>query len=120
MEVLWALAAQSNRVILEANFRPHSEYERTKLVGLSDRIVEIYCSCPPALAAERYARRAASRGHHPARVTPRLAPELQAEFDGPMRLGAVIEVDTTHGADPEAIAAASLALLGEFGRTPPW
>jgi len=89
MEVLWALSALSGRVILEANFRPHSEYERSKLVGLSDRIVEIYCSCPPALAAERYAERAASRGHHPAHVTPRLAPELQAEFDGPMGLGAV-------------------------------
>ena len=77
--------------------------------------MEIYCSCPPDLAAERYAERAASRAHHPAHVTPRLAPELQAEFDGPMGLGAVIEVDTTHRVDPEAIAEASLALLGDFG-----
>lgn len=117
--MLWALAALSSRVILEANFRPHSEYERSKLVGLSDRIVEIYCSCPAALAAERYAERAVSRGHHPAHVTPRLAPELHAEFDGPMGLGPVIDVDTTHSVDPEAIAEASLASLGDFGGTPP-
>lgn len=115
MEVLWALAALSGRVILEANFRPHSEYERAKLIGLSDRIVEIHCSCPLALAAERYAMRAASRCHHPAHVTPRLAPELQSEFDRPMGLGPVIEVDTTHRVEPEGIAEASLALLGDFG-----
>jgi predicted kinase len=113
MEVLWAIAASSSRVILEANFRPHSEYERSKLAGLSDRIVEVYCWCPPALAAERYAKRATASGHHPAHVTTQLDPDLQAEFDAPVGLGPVIEVDTTHRVDPEAIARdAATCLLG--------
>jgi predicted kinase len=116
MEVLWALAASSSRVILEANFRPHSEYERSKLVGLSDRIVEVYCWCSPALAAERYANRATASSHHPAHVTPQLDPDLQAEFDAPMRLGPVIEVDTTHRVDPEAVAKAVTACLQGFRR----
>ena len=35
MELLWALAADAPAVVIEANFRPHSEYERGKLTGLA-------------------------------------------------------------------------------------
>jgi Mrp family chromosome partitioning ATPase len=40
IEVIWTLAAQSRRAVLEANFRPHSDYEKTKLSGLSAKLVE--------------------------------------------------------------------------------
>src|ERR1700733_8523258 len=42
MEVIWTLAAQSQRVVLEANFRPHSSYERSKLSSLNAKLVEVH------------------------------------------------------------------------------
>ena len=111
MEVLWALAAHCPRVILEANFRPHSEYERAKLSALSPRAVEVYCRCPPALATERYQRRAAEPGHHRAHIASHLDPGLLAEFDGPVGIGTLIEVDTTAEVDVEALVARVLHAL---------
>jgi predicted kinase len=61
MELMWAVAADAPRVIIEANFRPHSEYERGKLTGLADRIVEVYCSCPVDLALHRLNQRGPGR-----------------------------------------------------------
>ena len=95
MEVIWTLAAQSRRAVLEANFRPHSDYEKAKLSGLSAKLVEVYCWCPPEVARERYARRAVQMAHHRAHVTPTLDAALLAEFDQPIGLGTVIEVNTT-------------------------
>jgi predicted kinase len=116
MEVLWALAASCPRVILEANFRPHSQYERGKLTSLSGRIIEVYCRCPSPLASERYARRAARPDHHPAHVTPRLDPDLLAEFDGPLALGPVIEVDTTSRVDIARVASDVTTALEGWNR----
>jgi len=116
MEVMWALAADSRRAILEANFRPHSDYERAKLSGLSARMVEVYCSCPPDVAQERYARRATRSAHHPAHVSPTLDPVLLAEFDQPIGLGRVIHVDTTLPVDVEGLAG---AIAVELARVQP-
>ena len=44
MELLWALAAAAPAVVIEANFRPHSGYERAKLSALAARPVEVYCA----------------------------------------------------------------------------
>jgi hypothetical protein len=44
MELLWALAAQAPAVMLEANFRPRSEYERDRIAGLvadGGRLIEV-------------------------------------------------------------------------------
>jgi predicted kinase len=111
MEVLWALAAHCPRVILEANFRPHCDYERAKLADLSDQIIEVYCWCPSAMARERYSRRAAQPNHHPAHVTTQLDPALLAEFDQPIGFGTLIEVDTTRGTDAKAVAKAITTAL---------
>jgi predicted kinase len=57
MELLWMLAADSPAVVLEANFRPYSAYERDRLSGLSafgGRLVEVHCACPPELGVARY------------------------------------------------------------------
>jgi predicted kinase len=70
MELMWALAADAPRVVIEANFRPRSDYERQKLTGLADRIVEVHCACPADLALRRYNERGASRHRvHVNRVT---------------------------------------------------
>jgi predicted kinase len=103
MEVMWTLAAQSHRVVLEANFRPHSDYEKTKLRGLSANLIEVYCQCPPEVALERYERRAEKSTHHPAHVTPTLDPSFLAEFDQPIGLGPVVRVDTTLPIDIETL-----------------
>jgi predicted kinase len=111
MEVIWTLAAQSRRAVLEANFRPHSDYEKAKLTGLSAKLVEVHCWCPPQVAQERYTRRAAQVTHHPAHVTPTLDPALLAEFDQPVGLGAVIEVNTTVAVNIEELTRTVLAEL---------
>ncbi len=41
MDLLWALAARAGDVVIEANFRPHSDYERDKLLGLYGPVVEV-------------------------------------------------------------------------------
>jgi len=95
MELLWALADRSPGAIMEANFRPHSDYERSKLAGLAGHFVEVYCLCPPDIAQKRYAERATRPEHHPAHVTPTLTAALLDEFNQPMNVGHLIAVDTT-------------------------
>src|SRR6185503_20318251 len=63
MELLWALAADAPAVVIEANFRPHSEYEKAKLSALAARPVEVHCACPPELAVQRYNARATHPVH---------------------------------------------------------
>jgi predicted kinase len=111
MELIWTLAAQSRRAVLEANFRPHSEYERARLSQLSAILVEVHCSCPAEVAQERYARRAAQTDHHRAHVTPTLSSALLAEFDQPIGLGPVITVDTTRAIDLQKLTSDVLAEL---------
>jgi predicted kinase len=104
MEILWAVAERAPSAVLEANFRPHSERERTRLLGLDAHLVEVHCRCAPTEAARRFAERAATR--HSAHVLSTLSPELLAEFDSPVGLGTVIEVDTELPMDIVVIARA--------------
>ena len=39
---------ESPAPVIEANFRPQSDYERQRLGALRARIVEVYCDCPPS------------------------------------------------------------------------
>ena len=114
MEIIWTLAAQSRRAVLEANFRPHSDYEKAKLSGLSARLIEVHCFCPQEVARERYERRAAESNNHPAHVTPTLDSALLAEFDQPVGLGRVIEVDTTRTVNVDELTEAIVAELADF------
>jgi hypothetical protein len=97
MELLWALAADAPSVVLEANFRPHSAYERDRIGALPARPVEVHCACPLALAARRYNERA--RARHPVHVVEELAADDLAKFDRPIGIGDVITVDTTNPVD---------------------
>lgn len=102
MELLWTLAADAPTVVIEANFRPYSDYERTKLSALAAHPVEVHCACPPRLALQRYN----SRATHPVHVLATLPPEAMAEYDRPVGIGTVITVDTTVPVDVKAVAAA--------------
>jgi predicted kinase len=109
MELMWALAADAPRVVIEANFRPRSDYERQKLTGLADRIVEVHCACPADLALRRYNERGASRHRvHVNRVT---TPQEQAEWDQPVGIGTLITADTSVPVDVAKVAVRVRGLL---------
>lgn len=111
MELLWRLAGTCPSVVLEANFRSQSPYERERLLALSPRPVEVYCRVPIAVAAERYAQRGASPSHHPVHVARTLPVEALHEFQGPFGIGPVIEVDMARAVDISGLAVeVSLAL----------
>src|ERR1700760_2284948 len=93
-----ALAADAPAVVIEANFRSRSEYERAKLSGLAARPVEVHCACPPGLALQRYN----ARTTHPVHVVTTLRPEAMAEYDRPVGIGALVTVDTTVAVDVNA------------------
>jgi predicted kinase len=112
MELLWSLAARAPQAVLEANFRPHSEYERAKLAALDAAIVEVHCDCGAEETARRFRNRAAASGHHAAHPLKELPPELLAEYDRPVGIGPVITADTRHPVDIEALAATICAALG--------
>jgi hypothetical protein len=112
MELLWTLAEQPGPVLLEANFRPRSDYERGRLLGLDRPLVEVHCSCPPELAARRYDERS-SGGTRRLDVHPptTLSPEALAEFDGPVGIGTIVTVDTSGHSPGEAFVAEVSGLL---------
>ncbi len=101
MELLWRLAADSPAVVLEANFRPHSAYERGRLAALGGRPVEVHCACPPEVAAARYNARVT----HPVHVITTLPVAAMAEYDRPVGIGDLVMVDTTRSVDVGAVAA---------------
>jgi predicted kinase len=103
MELLWRLAAECPAVVIEANFRSRSPYERERLRALSPTPVEVYCRLPADIAAERYARRGARPDHHPIHVMRSLPLSAFDEFQEPMGLGPVFEVDTTAPVDVPAL-----------------
>jgi predicted kinase len=115
MQLLWALAETFPSVVLEANFRPHSAYERSRINVLNARLVEVYCACPPVVTAERYATRAASATHHRAHVLARLSDDMLAEFDQPLGVGQLIQVDTTESVEIASLAATIQALFSGGG-----
>ncbi len=104
MEVLWKLAEYCPQLVLEANFRPKSSYERGRVVALSGDIVEVWCHCSPEEAARRFAERALTSRHHPAHALKTLSPELLAEYDQPLGIGKVFEVDTERSVDVPGLA----------------
>jgi len=81
MELLWALAARAPAVVIEANFRPHSEYERGRFAELGGCPVEVYCQCPAEVALTRYN----TRPTHPVHVLKTLPLEALAEYAVPGR-----------------------------------
>ena len=113
MELIWTLAAQSPAVVLEANFRPRSAYERRMLSGLGGRLVEVYCRCPPDEARRRYSARSVIGSRHAIHTLRDLPADLLAEFDGPVGLGQVIEVDTTAPVDIAALVTRVRAALDD-------
>lgn len=111
MELIWSLARRAPHAVLEANFRPRSDYERNKLTGLGASIIEVHCDCGPAETAKRFRERAGASEHHAAHPLKELPPEMLAEYDCPMGIGAIIEVDTRTPVDLDRVVADVRRLL---------
>jgi predicted kinase len=111
MELLWSLARHAPQAVLEANFRPRSDYERDKLTSLQACIIEVHCDCGPTETARRFRERAAANGHHAAHPLKELPPELLAEYDRPMGIGPIVEVDTRTPVDLDRVVADVQRLL---------
>jgi predicted kinase len=107
--VFWVQARQCPRVVLDSNIRPGSVEQRAQLLALDGRIVEVACRCPPAVAQERYAHRAAA-GPPGQRFT-ELTAERIAEYAGPIGLGALVDVDTSGPVDVDALVRDIVAVL---------
>jgi predicted kinase len=103
MDVLWSLAPGCPQVILEANFRPKSQHERERFTALEGRKLEVYCHCTPDESARRFRERATTVRHHPAHSMKTLSAELLEEFDHPVGVAPVIDVDTEWPVDPLAL-----------------
>jgi predicted kinase len=99
MEVLWKLAEYGPQLVLEANFRPKNPLERDRAIALGSDIVEVYCRCSPEEAARRFAARALTSRHHPAHSLKAISPELLAEYNQPLGVGKVFELNTESPVD---------------------
>lgn len=104
MALLWRLAACYPAVVLEANFRGASVYERARVAELCARPVEVWCRVPPELALCRYDERAARPDHHQVHAGRTTSLDAIAEFQQPFNLGPVIEVDTSGPVDVTSVA----------------
>jgi predicted kinase len=113
MTLLWRLAACCPAVVLEANFRAGSQYERDRVTALCARPVEVYCRVPPELALRRYNERGARPDHHEVHNRRTIPIEALAEFQQPFGLGPVIEVDTARTVDIDVVAQLVDAALHE-------
>jgi len=104
MELMWRLAELAPRVVLESNFRHASPQERARIAALVDTPVEVYCRVPPEVAAARFAARNSGPGKHPVHVASSMPLEWFDQFQEPVGLGPVLEVDTTVPVDIPAVA----------------
>src|SRR5690348_11341900 len=95
---LLAVAAEAPCAVLESVW--HRSHAAAKLGNLPGNLVEVFCRCDPAIAAERYARRAGTRaaGHFDAKRT--IEELWNDDVARPVAGGwPVLEVDTTARVD---------------------
>jgi len=104
MEMLWSLAPGCPQVILEANFRPRSDHERTHIAALQGQKLEVYCHCTLQEASRRFRERATQADHHAAHSMKVMSVELLEEYDRPIGLCPVIDVDTERPVNPQEVA----------------
>jgi predicted kinase len=106
MHLLWDLAPHCPRLVLEANFRTQSAYERGQLAALmalpGARLVEVFCRVPLEDAARRFAQRARDE-RHPAHALREMPVDQLAAYAQPFALTSLIEVDTSRPVDADAL-----------------
>ena len=107
--MFWQLARACPQAVLDSNIQWNNAQQLDDLRALGGRLVEVRCECPPQVAVERYAARAAI-GHAAQRHTTLDADRLRA-YGQPVGIGPLITVDTTAPVDVAAVAASVRAAL---------
>jgi predicted kinase len=102
--LFWDFARTLPAAVLDSNIKPASAFERAQVANLDGRIVEVRCDCPPLLAQQRYAERAAHLPH-PAARTQELSSERLALYEGSLGIARRVIVDTSQSWDLKPIAA---------------
>lgn len=105
-EVLRRLADQTSGAVLTSFWRHprvtgESGTPTDWLSSLSGKVVEVYCVCPPEIAAERFAARKRHDGHldRNKRSDDVLTNFVELAARGPLGLGPLVRVDTGHAID---------------------
>lgn len=105
-DVLFTLAAEAKCAVLDNWW--HHDTAPERLRRLDGELVEVFCDCDVALAAERFRMRV----RHPGHLDPRLSPEevaervatIRATYRGPLRLGGpLLTVDTSQPVDVDRV-----------------
>lgn len=107
--VFWMQARFSPTAVLDTNIQWANPAQRDDLLSLGGRIVEVRCECPPELARQRFAARAAA-GHAAQQFSELDDARLQL-YARPIGIGELICVDTRGPVDVEAVALAVTAKL---------
>ena len=116
---LLAVAAEAPAAVLESVW--HRSYAVADLGSLPGTLVEVFCRCDPAIAAERYARRAGTRsaGHFDAERT--IGELWNDDVARPVAGGwPVIEVDTTARVDVTSLVERIRAAVAVRSRAGPF
>jgi adenylate kinase family enzyme len=81
--------------------------------SVSQRIVEVYCICPPEIAAARYLNRVRHPGHLDSAKRPEdvLSSFRRLAAVGALELGKLLQVDTANGIDLDSVVRDVKALL---------
>ena len=121
-EVLYRLAEQCDEAVL-VNWWDH-ETAPQRLRAAADDFVEVFCSCPVDVAAERFAGRWRHPGHLDQRRTPEEHEEgirrMRETFRGPLRLDdRTVTVDTTGPYDVELLVDRVRSAMARSGGAPP-
>ena len=91
------LEASETSAIVESNFYPEQQRAKLETVCGSHGVVEVHCTADPRVLSERFNNRERHPGHNPdgAPHTVEAAAET-LHNNGPLALGRLVEVDTTH------------------------
>ncbi|CAL9478254.1 hypothetical protein SUDANB178_02947 [Streptomyces sp. enrichment culture] len=105
-DVLFTIAARATHAVLDNWW--HHDTAPERLRQLDARLIEIFCDCDPAVAAERFLRRTRHPGHLDPRLTPEQVAErvatIRATYPGPLRLGGpLLTIDTSRPLDIPAL-----------------
>ncbi|WP_381553894.1 AAA family ATPase [Streptomyces eurythermus] len=113
-DILLTIAARTGHAVLDNWW--HHDTAPERLRRLDARLIEIFCDCDPALAAERFLQRTRHPGHLDPRLTPGQVAErvatIRATYPGPLRLGGpLLTVDTSRSLDITAVVEEVRGLL---------
>lgn len=92
----------------------HFDTAPARLTAAADALVEVWCACPPEVAAERYAARRRHPGHLDHLRVPDAA-TMAAADRGPLGVGPLVRVDTDGPVDETTLVAQVRAHLGGRG-----